>query len=344
MSSSCCADKHKVQTFFHHKLFWLVLATLALLGASYGFSFLAGFRQAFLAYGRMVFWPLVLGLMLGGLIDYYVPREYVSVILSGKRKRNIFYAVVWGFLMTLCSHGILALAIQLYKKGAAPSAVVAFLLASPWANFPLTLMLAGFFGPLKAAYIILAAIVVALVTGWIFQVFEQQGMIEANPHAVDVQVDFDMAADFRARMAAQSRFDLRSDARGIAKGIWELSEMTLWWIMLGMILAAAAGTFIPPHIFHQFMGKSVGGMITTLAAATLIESCSSGTAPLAFEIYRQTGALGNALVFLMAGVATNYTQIGLLWANAGRRTALWLPVICVPLILIFGYIGNKIFF
>ena len=37
--------------------------------------------------------------------------------------------------------------VALYKKGAAPSSVVAFLLASPWANFPLTLILIGFFGP-----------------------------------------------------------------------------------------------------------------------------------------------------------------------------------------------------
>jgi uncharacterized membrane protein YraQ (UPF0718 family) len=340
--SSCCCDKKAVPGLESNKLVWLVLAVLAVLALSYQVAFLAPFRHIFVAYARMVFWPLVLGLLIGGVIDYYVPREYISHVLSGKRKRSIVYAVLWGFLMTLCSHGILALAVQLYKKGASPSSVVAFLLASPWANFPLTLMLVGFFGPVKAAYIILSAIAVALITGWIFQVLEAKGMIEKNPHAVDVADDFNLWEDIRKR-ATGYRFDLMVDVKGVLKGIRELIDMVLWWILLGMSLASAAGAYIPSHFFHQFMGKSFGGMSVTLAFATVVETCSEGSSPLAFEIYRQTGAVGNALVFLMAGVATDYTEIGLLWVNAGRRTALWMPVIAVPLILFFGFLANKLF-
>ncbi len=61
---------------------------------------------------------------------------------------------------------------------------------------------------------------------------------------------------------------------------------------------------------------------------------------MAFEIYRQTGALGNSFVFLMAGVATDYTEIGLLWTNVGRRTAMWLPIVTVPQIVVIGYLAN----
>ena len=61
----------------------------------------------------------------------------------------------------------------------------------------------------------------------------------------------------------------------------------------------------------------------------------------AFEIYRQTPALGNSFVFLMAGVVTDYTEIGLLWSNVGRRVALWLPVVTVPQVIALGYIFNK---
>jgi uncharacterized membrane protein YraQ (UPF0718 family) len=290
----------------------------------------------------MVVLPLVLGLFIGGVIDYYVPREYVSLVLSGKKKRNILYAVLWGFLMTLCSHGILAIAVQLYKKGASPSSVVAFLLASPWANFPLTLMLVGFFGPVKAAYIILSAILVALVTGWIFQVLERKGMIEINPNTAEMTADFNIINDIKARTLAY-RFNLQRDGMGIARGVRELAGMVLWWILLGIALASAAGAYIPSHLFQQFMGKSFGGMSVTLVFATVVETCSEGSSPLAFELYRQTGALGNAVVFLMAGVATDYTEIGLLWTNAGRRTALWMPAICVPLILLFGALGNALF-
>ncbi len=328
--------------FFRDKLFLLALAIVTVLAASYGLAWLELFRSFFVMYVRMMFWPLCLGLLLGGAIDYYVPREYVSLALAGNRKRNILYAVTWGFLMTLCSHGILALAIQLYKKGASPSSVVAFLLASPWANFPLTLMLVGFFGFAKAAFIIGSALVVAFLTGLVFQSMEAAGMIERNPDTFEVDPRFDLVADLKMRRTGY-RFNFHKDLSGIIKGAGALASMVVWWILLGMVLASAAGAYIPAEFFHRFMGNSVPGMFGTLLAAVVLETCSTGTAPLAFEIYRQTSALGNALIFLLAGVATNYTAIGLLWVNAGRRTALWMPVICVPLIFLFGTIGNAFF-
>ena len=91
------------------------------------------------------------------------------------------------------------------------------------------------------------------------------------------------------------------------------------------------------------MGPTALGLIITLIVATILEVCSEGTAPLAFEIYRQTGALGNAFVFLMAGVVTDYTEIGLLWHNVGKRVAIWLPIITVPQVVALGILANIIF-
>ena len=62
----------------------------------------------------------------------------------------------------------------------------------------------------------------------------------------------------------------------------------------------------------------------------------------AFEIFAKTGALGNPFIFLMAGVATDYTEIGLLWSNIGKRTALWLPAVTVPQILLVAYLFNQL--
>ena len=82
------------------------------------------------------------------------------------------------------------------------------------------------------------------------------------------------------------------------------------------------------------------GLAVTLFFATIIEVCSEGSAPLAFEIYNQSGAFGNSFTFLMAGVATDYTEIGLIWHNIGKRAALWLPILTVPQVLAFGILFN----
>ena len=91
------------------------------------------------------------------------------------------------------------------------------------------------------------------------------------------------------------------------------------------------------------MGPTILGLLVTLLVATVIEVCSEGSAPMAFEIFRQTGALGNSFVFLMAGVVTDYTEIGLLWHNVGKRVAIWLPIVTVPQVIILGIIANMLF-
>jgi len=116
--------------------------------------------------------------------------------------------------------------------------------------------------------------------------------------------------------------------------------MIMWWILIGMTFAALADAFIPSHIFITYMGPTLTGLLITLFLATIIEVCSEGSSPLAFEIYNKTGALGNSFTFLMAGVATDYTEIGLIWHNIGKKAALWIPIITIPQILILSYIFN----
>lgn len=344
-----CKDKFIKQEdtrepFFKNKLFIVLSCAFIITAVSFFLPILFPFRKSFLMYLKAIWWAVAGGLLLGGVIDYYVPQEYISKTLSRKGPSTIFNAVFVGFLMSACSHGILALSIQLHKKGASNPAIVSFLLASPWANFTITVMLISLFG-LKGLFIILAALIVAINTGFIYMFLDNKGLIEKNKNIVEVKEDFSIIKDFKAR-AKKYRFDLQSlstDAQGIIKGTVALSNMVLWWIIIGILIASFAGAYIPVHFFHKFMGPTLLGLFVTLALATVIEVCSEGSSPLAFEIYRQTQALGNSFVFLMAGVATDYTEIGLLWANVGRRVALWLPVVTVPQIVGIGYIANMIF-
>ncbi|MCX5707156.1 MAG: permease [Candidatus Omnitrophica bacterium] len=339
LDSGCCHTAKK--PFLKNKLFIISGLTVVLLFLSLVLPFLEPFRKAFLMYFKTIWWAVLLGLLLGGVIDYYIPKEYISKILSRKKPYTIFNAVFLGFLMSACSHGILALSIQLHKKGASNPAVVSFLLASPWANLAISVMLVAFFG-LKGLLIIIAAIVIAINTGFIFMFLEKKGLIEKNKNTIEIAEGFSIMNDVHSRIKNYNfkQEDILNGAKGVIKGGLALGDMVLWWIILGIILASLAGAYIPVHFFHKFMGPTLLGLVVTLALATVIEVCSEGSSPLAFEIYRQTGAIGNSFVFLMAGVATDYTEIGLLWANVGKRVALWMPLVAVPQILALGLIAN----
>jgi uncharacterized membrane protein YraQ (UPF0718 family)/YHS domain-containing protein len=340
---AACSMQSK-KHFYRNKTFIVVSVLILLVFLSYVIAFLEPLRMSLWMYFKTIWWAILLGLILGGIIDYYVPREYVSHILSGPEKRTIFYSVFLGFLMSTCSHGILALSIELHKKGASNPAVVAFLLASPWANMTITIMLVGFFGS-KALFIILSAIVIAIITGFIFQVLQRKNLIEKNENSVRSEEGFSIINDIRSRYKTY-RFSVetaKADIKGIFRGIVSLSNMVLWWVLIGMGIASVAGAYVPSNIFQDYMGPTIAGLFVTLIIATIVEVCSEGSAPMAFEIFKQTGALGNSFVFLMAGVVTDYTEIGLIWHNVGRKTAIWLPLVTVPQVILLGIVANIVF-
>jgi len=341
---SCCPANARKKPWYLNKLTLILIGTTLLYGASFIFPVLLRFRESFNEYLRMIAIPMAIGFILGGVIDYYIPREYVSKYLARTTKRTVFYATGLGFLMSACSHGILALSMELHKKGASGPAVVSFLLASPWANLPVTFLLIGFFG-WKGLVIIFAAFLVAITTGLTLQALDRRDLIERNKHTSSINPDFSILQDLKKRFSEyQWNFsNFLKDFRGIAKGSWELSEMILWWILIGLILASLTSAFVPHGIFEKYFGPTLLGLIATLLLATVFEVCSEGTSPLAFEIYKQTGAFGNAFVFLMGGVVTDYTEIGLLWINLGKKTALWTLGLTIPQVFLIGWAFNLLF-
>lgn len=292
--------------------------------------FFAPLNESLISYLGLIWWAVVLGLVMGGLIDYFIPDGFIFKYLGQKRISSIFYAVLAGFLMSACSHGILAISMQLYKKGASIPAVITFLLASPWANLTVTILLFSFFG-IKAIFFVLAAMLIALVTGFVFMVAENLGWIEKSKN-----IKFKGKYEWKHI----KQFHPKHSFFGVMKGSVNLANMILWWILIGVLAAALIGAYVPGHLFIEYLGPNISGILLTLLFATVIEVCSEGSSPIAFEIFNKVGVLGNPFVFLMAGVVTDYTEIGLIWTTIGKRSAILLPLVTVPLVLIFGILFN----
>jgi len=351
--TSCPSCSVPAKKWYKERLYIFSLFTIALAIITYVVPPLNPFFYALKDYFLLIWWAVLIGFLIGGIIDYFVPRQYIEKYLSRHRKRTIIYSVIFGFFMSACSHGILAIAIELYKKGASTSSVVAFLLASPWANLPITVLLFGFFG-WKAIFIVVSALIIAIITGLIYQVLERKNMVECRQcaHGEDkpVLTDFSIINDVKRRWNEFqfNRHTVWDATKGTLRGSWSLTKMVMWWLIIGMLMAAFVRSLVNTGIlthdmFMMYMGPSLLGLLVTLFFATIIEVCSEGSSPLAFEIYNQTGAFGNSVTFLMAGVATDMTEIGIIWSNIGRKAAIWLPIITVPQVLLVGYLFNIFF-
>jgi len=113
------------------------------------------------------------------------------------------------------------------------------------------------------------------------------------------------------------------------------------WLLFGVLLASSLRTFLDPSLYERFFGPSFLGLGITILVATLLEVCSEGSTPIAADIVTRAHAPGNGFAFLMAGVATDYTEIMVLKDRTKSwKIALFLPLITVPQVLIIAFILN----
>ena len=285
-------------------------------------------------------WGLLIGMIAVAVIGR-VPRELVAAILGrGGSFSGLLRAVGAGVLLDLCNHGILMVGMSLYKRGASLGQTLAFLIASPWNSLSLTLILAALIGWGWMLLFIFLSMLVALVTGWIADRLVLAGKLPANPNAISLPKGYRIAPAITGVL--QSLKPSATNYLQLAREGLSGSKMVMRWIFFGFILTALIRAFVPDASFQQYFGPTIAGLFLTLLATTLIEVCSEGSSPIAADLLTRAHAPGNAFVFLMAGAATDYTEIlSLRETTRSWKSALALPLISTPQVLLIGWLIHQ---
>lgn len=341
--SSCCggASKRKrVDWLLWGSGLTILLAWPAALFLSHDAVFgLGHFAHSVHDTMNIMWWGILVGMLAVGLLDR-VPREFViGVIGRDQGAGGVLRSVLAGLFLDLCNHGVLMVGAKLYERGASLGQVFAFLIASPWNSLSVTIIIGLLMGWGWMVVFVLASLVIAFATGMIVERLERAGRVKPNPNRIDLPEDFDFWREARAGLSA-TRLDL-AFAQDIARRSVTASRMVLRWLFFGVVLAALIQAFVPTEVFQTWFGPTMLGLLATLVAATVIEVCSEGSVPIASDLMNRADAPGNAFTFLMAGAATDYTEILVLREVTGRlSSALLLPLLTVPQVLLIGFALN----
>ncbi|MCF7812802.1 permease [Candidatus Gracilibacteria bacterium] len=332
------------------KFDWLLWGSLGLVTLGYGaqlffteqiqsIPFLPDFTQAVQELINKMWWGLALGILFVGFLAK-LPQKYImSVLGKPGTLGGILRATAGGILLDLCSHGILVVGMQLYKRGASLGQMMAFLIASPWNSLSLTLILWALVGFKWMITLLLLSMVIAIISGIIFDILVRKKILPQNPN------HFELPQDFRFWKEAKSDWKSFSWSGKFTKELgqtaWHESRMILRWIFLGVVLAGLLRTFLTPEMFQQFFGPTLAGLGMTVIIATILEVCSEGSTPIAADILNRAGAPGNAFAFLMTGVSTDYTEImSLKETTKSWKISFFLPLVTVPQVILISWLLN----
>ncbi len=286
-----------------------------------------------------MWWGIAIGIVLIGLMSK-IPRDIFTALMGRSDSfGGLIRAVFGGVFLDLCCHGILLVAAKLYERGVSLAQVVTFLVASPWSSFSLTLVLIGLIGLKWTIAYIIGSMIIAVITGMILQVMTRKGTLPANHNQADIAENYNIKEELAQLF--KSITITKSGTFGILKTGLTEGQMIIKWLLFGTIIAASLRTFVPADMFATWLGPNIAGLFITLIIATIVEICSEGSAPIASEIVTSANAPGNGFTFLMAGVATDYTEFMAIREFTGSwKIALAIPLITVPQVLLIGFLMN----
>ncbi len=243
---------------------------------------------------------LLLGAAVSGLVHVFLPDDFVKRHLTGRG--SIAKAVALGVPLPLCSCGVIPAGLGLKKDGASDAASVGFLISTPQTGVDSVLVSAAFLGWPFAVFKVLAAGVTGMVGGWLT---EQLGGPRQPWDGGDTHAD---ATEGGGRLSAGI-----AHAEDLIQSIWG-------WLAFGVLASAAITTFLPAE---GLTGWSAWGAIGTMVAVLLVSLplyvCATASVPIAASLVAGGMPTGAALVFLMAGPASNIATMGAIKRAFGAR-------------------------
>jgi uncharacterized membrane protein YraQ (UPF0718 family) len=106
---------------------------------------------------------------------------------------------------------------------------------------------------------------------------------------------------------------------GIVYSFSTLFVDVLFWLIIGLVFAALVKTFVPITFLAEY-GSGLPAMLIMLVIGIPMYVCATASTPIAAGLMLAGVSPGTAMVFLMAGPATNISTLGIIGKELGRRS------------------------
>jgi uncharacterized membrane protein YraQ (UPF0718 family) len=226
--------------------------------------------------------------------------------------------------------------VSLRKQGATQGATTAFLISTPESGVDSIAVTYAMMDPVMTVARPASAFLTAFVAGVAENLFSFRK--DAPPAAPDLTCPVDGCCD---GINCDPR--VHRNHHSFNEKLWagfRFAVTDLWgdmapWFFFGLLLAGLITVLIPDDLFSRYLGSGLPAMLLMLAVGIPLYICATASTPIAAALILKGVSPGAALVFLLAGPATNMASITVLVGTMGKRaTAVYLAAIAVCSVLL----------
>ncbi|GGA72439.1 hypothetical protein GCM10011369_12770 [Neiella marina] len=314
---------------------------------------------------------LLFGLIIAGLIKAWLPESWVKRQLSGSGSKPVVKAALLGAPMPLCSCSVIPVALGIRRSGASKGSTVSFLVSTPETGVDSISLTYAMMGPFMAIVRPIAAIATALTAGLWVNASERSSSTScqdsksagqastsccSKPEKVEPQTTSCCSSKTPQDTAdsccapkpksppVSSCCETKSNAKasqgadviaGVQFAFGKLYQDIVWWLLAGLIVAAAVQTFVPTEWLASW-GSGWVAKFVMLVIGIPMYICASASTPIAAGLMLAGVSPGTVLVFLLAGPATNMSTIAVLRNELGLSIMIKYIVSVMAMALLSG--------
>jgi len=280
---------------------------------------------------------ILIGLLFGGILRVFLNPHSVAKHLGKGRFSSVFKAAILGIPLPLCSCGVLPAAVSLKKQGANNGATTAFLISTPESGIDSISITYALLDPIMTILRPISAFLMATAAGIMENISNYHGSDAHVPIDLTCQVDGCCdGTDCPSEIHKKHHTAVEKIISGFKYAFTDIWSDLAGWFFVGLILAGLITSLIPANLIEQYFGGGFTSMLLMLLIGIPIYICATASTPVAAALILKGVSPGAALVFLLAGPATNITSLTVLIGVLGKKaSAIYLSTIAVFSIL-FG--------
>ena len=284
---------------------------------------------------------LMLGMIFAGLLKIWFPEATISRHLGKSDFKSVMKAALLGVPLPLCSCGVIPTAVAFYRSGASKGATNSFLISTPQTGVDSILATYSLLGLPFALIRPVVAFVTGIGGGLLTNLFDK------NRNQEELIVPDDASCETGSCAVSNSE-NAVNDSKLKTKWriFWQYAFVELLqdiakWLIIGFLAAALISVLIPDNFFEAFKGYGIIEILVVLAVAAPLYICATGSIPIAAVLLAKGISPGAALVFLMAGPATNIATMAVIGKIMGRKSLILYLSSIIGGAIIFGLAINQ---
>ena len=269
---------------------------------------------------------LLIGFLFAGILHVYIRKETINKYLGKRNFKSVLLASLFGIPLPLCSCGVIPTGISFYKEGSSKGATVSFLISTPQTGIDSILVTYSLLGLPFAILRPIVALFSGVFGGLMTNIIDKKrSKMQENPIcSCETNEKQTQSGNKILTMLKYAFVDFLQD---IAK-----------WLVIGLVIAALISVILPDDFFTRYIGNDFLSMLIVLLASIALYVCATASVPIAAVLILKGLSPGAALVFLMAGPATNIATITVIGKSIGKSTVFSYLISIIIGAFFFGFL------